>query len=133
MADEKPPAAPRMPPFDEMPAQVGEAMSQMAKRQGHVFDAMLKQNIEMLDFLRARFERDRAMVAELSSAEDPATASRLWADFWQKAAHDYSEETGKMTGMLAELTSDAVRSLKEGGLEAGGGRPQARQAKEIAG
>lgn len=122
MAEEKKGKGAGMPPFDEMPKQVTDMMATMAKMQGQVFDAAMRQNIEMLDFLKDRFERDRKLMAELAAIEDPAEASRLWTEFWQKAAKDYSAETGKMTGMFAELTSDTVRRMNEEAMAAMSGK-----------
>ncbi|WP_343079429.1 phasin family protein [Ostreiculturibacter nitratireducens] len=117
MAETKQPKG-AMPSFDDMPKQVTEMMSTMAKMQGHMFDALMRQNIEMLDFMKERFERDRKLMSQLASTEDPTEASKLWAEFWQKAAKDYSEETSKMTGMLAEVTSDTVRRMNEEAMSA---------------
>lgn len=121
MAQQKTGAAP--PPFDEMPKQATEMMASMARMQGHVLDAVMKQNIEVLDFLKARFERDRKLVGEMSAVGDPAEASKLWADFWQKAARDYASETEKLSGAFAELAADTVNRVNEEAVAAMAGKP----------
>ena len=108
-------ATPKMevPQFGEVPQQITEMMTTMTRMQGHMFDTIMRQNIEVLDFLKARFERDRSLMTELTKTEDPGKASKLWSDFMQQAMSDYSEETGKLTGMMAELTADAVKRLND--------------------
>lgn len=113
MATKKATSKAATPQFGEVPQQVTDMMATMTRMQGHMFDTVMRQNIEVLDFLKARFERDRALMGELAGAEDPGTASKLWSDFMQQAMSDYSEETGKLTGMMAELTADAVRRMND--------------------
>ena len=106
------------PQIDEVAQQMTGFMTTVVKMQGHMFDALMKQNIEMLDFVRTRFERDRALVAKIAATEDPVESQRLLGEFWQKAVSDYTDESGKMTGMVAELTSDAARQMRDDAFDA---------------
>lgn len=83
--------------------------------QARMAEAMLKQNIEMLDFLKARFERDRAMLEDLANATDPADATALWQDFWQRMLTDYSVETNKLAASATEIAEQALRTATEEG------------------
>lgn len=87
-----------------------EMMHGMLRAQARMMDAVLKQNIEALEFLRQRFEKDRAMIAQLAEAKDSASAGMVLADFWQKAFSDYSAEAGR----LGSLMSATVTQMQEG-------------------
>jgi len=78
-------------------------------------EAMLKQNIETLDFLKTRFERDRLMLAKLAETQDPAQAMELWAGFWQAMLSDYAGETNKLAASITEIAEQAVRTATEEG------------------
>lgn len=101
-------------PFDMMsqmmPFNPNAAAAAVIKPQAQMMEAMFKQNIELLDFLRARFERDRAMVAKLAHASETGDVMTLWAEFWQKTLADYSTETSKLAASASELAEQAVRS-----------------------
>lgn len=83
--------------------------------QARMAEAMIGLNIEMLDFLRARFERDRAMLADLANASDPAEAARMWQDFWGRMFIDYSAETTKLAATAGEIAETALRTATEEG------------------
>lgn len=78
-------------------------------------EAMLKQNIETLDFLKTRFERDRLMLAKLAQTQDPAQAMELWTGFWQAMLSDYAGETNKLAASVTEIAEQAVRTATEEG------------------
>lgn len=82
----------------------------MMQGQVRMMDALLKQNIEALDFLRQRFEKDRAMLAELAGAKDGAAAGTVLTEFWQKAFSDYSAEAGRLGSLMAA----SVEQMQEG-------------------
>ena len=83
--------------------------------QFHLAEAMLKQNIEMLDFLKTRVERDRLMLAKLAAMQDPAQAMELWTGFWQAMLSDYAGETNKLAASVAGIAEQAVRTATEEG------------------
>lgn len=88
-------------------------------------EAMLKQNIETLDFLKTRFERDRQMMAKLAEMQDPGQAMQLWAGFWQAMLSDYAGETNKLAASVTEIAEQAVRTATEEGealMAVGGAR-----------
>ena len=92
------------------PAHIGDMMQGMLKAQVRMMDAVLKQNIETLEFLRQRFEKDRAMLSQLSEAKDSATAGSVLTEFWQKAYSDYSAEAGRLGAMMTAT----VEQMQEG-------------------
>ena len=75
--------------------------------QVRMMDAVLKQNIEALDFLKTRFEKDRAMLGDLAKAQDAAAAGNVLTGFWQRLASDYMQEAGRL-GSLMQATAQEV-------------------------
>lgn len=92
------------------PAHIGDMMQGMLKAQVRMMDAALKQNIETLEFLRQRFEKDRAMLAQLAEAKDSASAGNVLTEFWQKAYSDYTAEAGRLGAMMTAT----VEQMQEG-------------------
>lgn len=102
-----------MPAFPNLPSVDGWAM--FFKPQARMAEAMIKQNIEMLEFLKARFERDRLMLEDLANAKDQTAAMGLWQDFWQRMLSDYSVETNKLAASATEIAEQAIRTASEEG------------------
>lgn len=92
---------------------VMDGWSLMFAPQARMAEAMIQQNIEMLDFIKARFERDRKMLEDLVKATDPAQAAKLWQDFWTRTFTDYSVETTKLAASAGEIAETALRSATE--------------------
>ncbi|MFT3689175.1 phasin family protein [Paenirhodobacter sp.] len=86
----------------------------LVKPQARVAEAMLRHNIETLEFLKARCERDRDFLAALGRAESPTDAIGLWQGFWQKMLADYASETDKLAASAATLAQETIRSATDG-------------------
>jgi hypothetical protein len=99
------PLAGMMPGQDS--AQVADLAQGVLRAQAKVMDAVLRQGIEALDFLKARYEKDRALYAALAEAEDQQAAAAVLADFMQHAFSDYADEAGKL-GALAAVTAEQI-------------------------
>ena len=97
----------------QMPSMDGWSM--FFKPQAKMAEAMINQNIEMLEFLKTRFEKDRAMLETLSDAATPVEAMTLWQGFWQKMLTDYSAETNKLATSVSAIAEQAIRSASEEG------------------
>lgn len=109
-------AMPQMPGLGAFaPPQTFDGWAMFFAPQARMAEAMIKQNIEMLDFLKARFERDRAMLEDLANAKDQAEAATLWQDFWQRMLTDYSVETNKLAATATEIAEQALRTATEEG------------------
>ena len=89
------------------------AMAVMVRPQAQMMEAMLKQQIEVLDFLRARCERDRAMVAKLTTATEGNEVMSLWTEFMQRMMADYTTETTKLATSVSEIAQQAVRTATD--------------------
>lgn len=101
-------------PFDAlaqmMPFNQNASAAALIKPQAQLMEAMFRQNIEMLDFMRARLERDRAHVAKLAAASESGDVMSLWAEFWQKTLADYSTETSKLAASATDIAQQAVKT-----------------------
>lgn len=116
MPAQKPPT-PFPNPFDAfsslMPGASAAAMAALIRPQAQMMEALLRQNIELLDFLRTRFERDRVMVAHLASATEAGDVMSLWAEFMQRSLADYGSETHKLAASVTDIAQQAVRSASD--------------------
>jgi hypothetical protein len=90
-----------------------EMMLALTRIQGTMFDAWMRQSIEMMDFLKARFERDRKLAAEIAKVGDPSEAVALWTRFWQKAAEDYADEPRRLASVMTEAAGEAFSQARK--------------------
>lgn len=97
-----------------------DALGKMMRPQMALAQAMLDHNIETLDFLKARFERDREMLGALAKTADPMQAASLWSEFWQRTASDYAMESAKLSASLQTITQQALHSATEEGAALAG-------------
>jgi len=101
--------------FGGMPMPSMDAWSMFVKPQAKMAEALINQNIEALEFLKERFEKDRAMLETLSEAATPTEAMSLWQGFWQRMLTDYSTETNKLAASVSAIAEQAIRSASEEG------------------
>lgn len=98
---------------EQMATDVPEMMLYLTRMQGTLFDAVLRQNIEALDFLKRRFEHDRDLLSTLAKVDDPAKATTLWSDFWQNAIESYADEPRRLAEMMTKAAGDAVTKARD--------------------
>lgn len=94
-------------------AMLAGRMAAMMRTQAKMMDTVLKQNIEALDFVRGRYERDRELFAALSEARTPTDALAVWNVFWSKAVKDYSNEAGKLGSLAAATAEQMLEGLRD--------------------
>lgn len=92
-----------------------DGWSTFIKPQAKMAEALIKQNIETLEFLKTRFEKDREVLESLSEAADATEAMGIWQGFWQRMLTDYSAETNKLATSATEIAEQAIRSATEEG------------------
>lgn len=92
-------------PTTDDAAQAGMSRG-VIQAQVRMMDAVLRQNIEALEFLKTRFEKDRAMLGELAKAQDAAAAGAVLASFWQRLASDYMQEAGRLGSLMQPTTQE---------------------------
>lgn len=90
--------------------------------QVRMMDAVLKQNIEALDFLKTRFEKDRAMLDELAQTRDAAAAGAVLTSFWQRLASDYMQEAGRLGSLMQATAQEMGEGLTDEARAVMGGK-----------
>ncbi len=98
-------------PFN--PAQAGDMLAGVVRAQARMMDAVLRQNIETLDFLKTRYEKDRQMLADLAKATDPASMMTVLSSFWSRAMSDYTNEAGTLSAFAAATTEQFIEGLQD--------------------
>lgn len=96
-----------------MPGASNAAVSALIRPQAKMMEALLKQNIEVLAFLRSRYERDLGLVSRMADATESGEVMSLWSEFWQRTLADYGTETNKLAASVSEIAQQAVRSATE--------------------
>jgi hypothetical protein len=81
--------------------------------QAQTFRSAMRFQIELLGFLKNRFEQDVKFVDELVASSELNDAFDVVADFMQKATAEYASEAGKMASIGSKLTSEAARKMRE--------------------
>lgn len=108
---------PKPVPGFPMPGQVAshlpDILLTVAKMQASLYDAWMRQNIEMADFLKARFERDRSLAAKIAEIEDPAEAMEVWSKFWQQTVEDYANEPHRIANLMASAAAEVVKEARD--------------------
>lgn len=106
------------------PAHLGDMAESVMRAQARMMDAVLRQNIEALDFLKNRFEQDRALLETIAKSGTGPEATAAWTSFWQKAMSDYSAEMGRMGAFAAATTEQMIEGLTEEARAMAGGAPR---------
>jgi hypothetical protein len=110
--------------FSADPAHLGDMMTAIMRAQARMMDSILRQNIEALDFMKARFEKDREIVNRLAETGDPARAMELMQDFWTRSVSDYADEAGKLGALAAATTEQVTEALTDEAKALAGGAPR---------
>lgn len=97
----------------------------LLQAQVRMMDAVLRQNIEALEFLKTRFEKDRAMLTNLAEAPDAMAASTVLGDFWQGIASDYMAEAGRLGSLMAANAQQLGEGIADEATILAGGKPKA--------
>ncbi len=110
--------------FTADPAHLGDMTTAILRAQARMMDSILKQNIEVLDFLRTRFEKDRAIFNDFAANDDPARAMELLQAFWNRSLSDYADEAGKLGALTAAAAEQLVEGIAEEATALAGGAPR---------
>ncbi|MGE0232322.1 MAG: phasin family protein [Flavobacteriaceae bacterium] len=110
----------KMDIFNPFAAVMPETMKQFGGMQSRLVSACMQYNLEYLEFLKRRVEKDIALIEEMSAKEEPSEVMSACTDFWRAAFEDYSDEIGKFAGMSSSLINEArsettkqVQTLKD--------------------
>lgn len=88
-----------------------------ARLQAHAFKAAMRYQIEILSFLKHRFEQDVKLVDDVVSSDEFAVAFVVYSDFMRNAAAEYSAEAGKVATIGSRLASEMAKDVRKGAEE----------------
>ena len=115
-AEQSPFAIPSLP----MMADGQKLLSATVRLQAQAFKAMMRYQIEMLSFLKHRYEQDLKLVDDLAASDEFNDAFDVLGNFVQNATSGYAIEAGKVASIGSKLASDiAQRVRKEAGTTIG--------------
>lgn len=90
-----------------------KALFSATRLQAQAYKAMMRYQIEILSFVKHRYEEDMRLADEIATAQDLSNAFEICADFWQQAVTEYSDECGKMANLGSRLASDTARQVRK--------------------
>ena len=112
----KPAESTRTDPFAQVTPLLSnsqKALLSAARLQAQAYKAMMRYQIEVLSFLKHRYEEDMRLADDIASAQDLSNAFEICTDFWQQAITEYSDEAGKMANLGSRLASDTARQVRK--------------------
>ena len=100
---------PDMPVFEN----AQRYMMANARLQGHLFKAFMAYQIEMLGFLKHRYEQDVKLVDSLIASDQLNDSFDVMQSFMQNAANEYAEEAGKIASISSRIASNTANEVKK--------------------
>lgn len=98
----------QMNEINPMAANLPKMIQASTRMQAQMFNNCMKYNIEVLNFLKHRFEQDMKLVEHVTNTDDTGKAFKAYMSFWQSAVKEYTDEAGK----LAAINSDAAKKIE---------------------
>lgn len=84
-----------------------------ARLNAQFYKAGMRYQIEMMDFLKHRFEQDIKFVDDLVASDQLNDTFDVVTDFMQNAANEYAAEAGKMATIGSKLASETARDMRK--------------------
>ena len=103
------PSIPSLP----MMADGQKLLSATARLQAQAFKGMMRYQIEMLSFLKHRFEQDLKLVDDLVASDEFNDAFDVLANFVQNATSAYATEAGKVASIGSKVASEAAKRVRK--------------------
>lgn len=92
----------------------GQKMFLAATRfQVGAYKAAMRYQIEMLNFLRHRFEQDVKLAEDLVASDELSDAFDAISNFFQNATTEYTAEASKMASIGSKLSSETARRMRK--------------------
>ena len=73
---------------------------------------------QIVDFVNKRLQKNMSLPQKLAGCKDPLEVMEAWADYYNTAFRDYSEQTSKMLKFM-ERAADDSKSVAKDLTEAG--------------
>jgi hypothetical protein len=80
----------------------------MAQLNGHAADGIGTLFSEWQNFVSHRLRQDLLFMQQLTQCASPDQVAAAYADFWQKAFTEYSNELTTMSNLLTGITNKAI-------------------------
>ena len=92
----------------------GQKFMHVAAR-GHaqVFKAMMRYQLETLDFLKRRYEQDLKLVEDLAATEETGDSFDVLAAFWRNAASEYAIEAGRVARIGSRIAAETAGQVRK--------------------
>jgi hypothetical protein len=102
------------PAFPATPslADAQKFFSDAARMQAEAYRALMRYQIEMLGFIKHRFEQDVKLVDDLAESKAFNDAFDVVTDFMQNAATQYAAEAGKVASLGSKLSAETARRVR---------------------
>lgn len=100
---------PDMPVFEN----AQRYMMANARLQAHLFKAFMSYQIEMLGFLKHRYEQDVKLADNLIASDQLNDSFDVMQTFMQKAANEYAAEAGKIASISSRIASNTAKEVKK--------------------
>ena len=83
-----------------------------SRLQGQGLKAVLRYQIEALDFLRRRYQKDFRLMEDLAESGPRGELFDVCADFISEAISDYGDEAAKLASLESKLASEAAEEIR---------------------
>lgn len=93
-------------------ANAGDSLLFFAHLQANAVKAMLKWQVESLNFLKHRYEQDMKFIDELLEAPEPGEMLSAYSCFLQNALDEYSRESVKAANYSSKVVTDAAKEIR---------------------
>lgn len=102
----------QMNEINPMAANLPKMIQASTRMQAQLFNNCMKYNIEVLNFLKHRFEQDMKLVENVSGTDDTSKAFQAYMNFWQSAVREYTDEAGKLAAINSEVAEKIEHEAK---------------------
>ena len=100
---------PQTPPMN---ADAQRAFLAFARFQEHGIRAVLRYQIEALEFIQNRYQKDIRLMDDLAASAEHGDMFDICTDFIREAISDYGEEAAKLASLESRLASEAAKDIR---------------------
>lgn len=115
MQDKTRSAARQMPQISDLPLMENAQRYALAgaRLQAHAFKAAMRYQIELLTFVKHRYEQDLKLADDLLASTELNDAFDVWRGFMERAATDYAAEASKVASISSRIATSTVKEARK--------------------
>lgn len=101
--------------YPQLPMMSGEAQRivlALARLQEQGVKSVLRYQIEALDFLQRRYQKDIRLMDDLAGGGEHGDMFDIYADFVREEITDYGDEAAKLANLESKLASEAAEEIR---------------------